>query len=553
MRKSSLASIVVVGLSGWSLAHAANQPPVASFVVAPAQAAIGQSFSVDASGSTDDHTAVSKLLVRWDWENDGTWDTAFTTVKTATHAYPGVGQKTIALQVQDQQGASGTTTRTVQVLPVVGRLSVGASSREPDVDLNPTSASNIVVSVATGGSGGLNIPDPAFYTLNAGASWTQSIGHDSNRSADPGVEFIPDGTAVLMSLDDTACDGNPQGMQIDLSTNGGAEFQRAGYAFDQDTLFLLPDGSSRAVCGRRAHYPCTQPSDFDDLFFDYPKIASDKGAASPHAGNLYAIAHNVPFDQDGDGTCESHYTVYARSTDGGGSWTSAQALSTLGFTSALGVGAEGTVYHAAAANGALCPSSKGIGLKRSMDGGATFGAPTCAYDAAGDLTPVRTWPAADPSAAARVYVVFDAAVASLAGSVHVYAIGSVDGGSTWSAPVRIDTVLPGDVVDHYRPSLSVSSTGRLDVAWFDYRNSSPTRAIANGQLADVYYAYSLDNGVTWSANLRLSPVSQGSLYGGFNDFLSVTSAGTRAYVAYSLSSTGMPADYQATLGTVDFQ
>ncbi|HYV86551.1 MAG TPA: PKD domain-containing protein [Patescibacteria group bacterium] len=553
MRKSSLASIVVVGLSGWTLAQAANQPPVASFVVTPAQAAIGQSFSVDASGSTDDHTAVSKLLVRWDWENDGTWDTAYTTVKTATHAYPGVGQKTIALQVQDQQGATGTTTRVVQVIPLVGRLSVGPTSREPDVDINPTSSTNIVVSVATSGGSGLNISDPAFFTQNSGASWTQSVGHDSNRCADPGIEFTPGGTAVLMSLDDTACDGNLQGMQIDLSTNGGAEFQRAGYAFHENTLFLLPDGSSRAVCGKRANYPCMQPSDFDDLFFDYPKIASDKGLASPYSGNLYAIAHNVPFDQDGDAVCESHYTVFARSTDGGGSWTSAQALSTLGFTSALGVGADGTVYHAAATNGAPCPASKGIALKRSIDGGATFGAPTCAYNASGDLTPVRTWPAADPSSAARVYVVFDAAAASLGGSVHVYAIRSTDGGNTWSAPVRIDAVLPGDVVDHYRPSLSVSSSGRLDVAWFDYRNSSPTRAIANGQLADVYYAYSLDFGVTWSANLRLSPVSQGALYGGFNDFLTVTSAGTRAYVAYSLSSTGAPADYQATLGTLDFQ
>ena len=94
MTKSLLASIIVVGLSAWTLAQAANQPPVASFVVTPSQAAIGQSFSVDASGCTDDHTVVSKLQVRWDWENDGTWDTAFTTVKTATHAYPGVGQKT---------------------------------------------------------------------------------------------------------------------------------------------------------------------------------------------------------------------------------------------------------------------------------------------------------------------------------------------------------------------------------------------------------------------------------------------------------------------------
>ena len=37
------------------------------------------------------------LEVRWDWQGDGTWDTAWTTDKAASHAYPIAGSFTVAL------------------------------------------------------------------------------------------------------------------------------------------------------------------------------------------------------------------------------------------------------------------------------------------------------------------------------------------------------------------------------------------------------------------------------------------------------------------------
>ncbi len=556
MRRRSLVSpwmpvlLVSAGVAGGA-ARAANQPPTARFTVTPGSGTVERVFQVDASASTDDRTPASRLKVRWDWENDGVWDTAYTTVKTATHQYAGEGNRTIRLEVLDNNSATGTTTQTVAVgPPAIAQIVVGGDAREPDVDVNPTDAGNVVVSVASTSSGGLNIPDPAYASVDGGSTWTRSLGQDSNREGDPAIEFLPGGTAVLMSLDDTGCDGNPQGLQIDLSTDKGLHFTRAGYAFDQSTLFLLPNGSSRAVCGRRATYPCTS-GNWDDLFFDYPKIAADKGAASPYRGNLYAIAHSVPFDQDGDGICDSYFLAYARSVNGGATWTSAQVLPTARLTSALGIGANGVVYYANITGEASCLSANGIRLRRSTDGGVTFGLSSCAYEATGDLTPSGTWTAADPVNPLRVYVVFNAGVASLGGSVHAYVIRSLDGGATWSTPVRIDDVLPGDAVDHFRPSLSVSTNGRLDVIWFDYRFSSPTRAQTNGQVADVYYAYSEDAGATWSRNLRLTTSPAPALYGAYNDFLTITSSGSRAYAAYSLSPDA-PTSYEAFLTTIVF-
>ena len=111
--------VLIVILSMNSAVGAPNQPPTACFTVTPPSGTVSTVFNVDAGCSTDDKTQVAKLKVRWDWENDGTWDTALTTTKTAVHSYPTEGTKTIKLQVQDQLGLTGTTTQTVTVQPTV--------------------------------------------------------------------------------------------------------------------------------------------------------------------------------------------------------------------------------------------------------------------------------------------------------------------------------------------------------------------------------------------------------------------------------------------------
>ena len=91
----------------------------------------------------------------------------------------------------------------------------------------------------------------------------------------------------------------------------------------------------------------------------------------------------------------------------------------------------------------------------------------------------------------------------------------------------------------------------LDVVWFDYRNSSPTRLQGSGQVGDIYYAYSEDGGVTWSRNLRVTPTTAPAYYGAYNDFLTVISSGSKAYAAYAMSPSG-PFSYETYLGTIEF-
>jgi len=90
-----------------------NGVPVASFTVLPSTGDTFTEFQVDASGSTDREDPVDALQVRWDWEDDGAWDTDYSISKTASHQYDSEGTKTIRLEVQDTYGQTDTTSMQV--------------------------------------------------------------------------------------------------------------------------------------------------------------------------------------------------------------------------------------------------------------------------------------------------------------------------------------------------------------------------------------------------------------------------------------------------------
>jgi hypothetical protein len=81
--------------------------------------------------------------------------------------------------------------------------------------------------------------------------------------------------------------------------------------------------------------------------------------------------------------------------------------------------------------------------------------------------------------------------------LDVHFIRSTDLGQTWSLPVRIND----DAVEsawQWFGTMSIAPTGRIDVIWLD------TRDDPGGLNSSLYYSYSMDRGVTWSPNERLS-------------------------------------------------
>ncbi len=90
-----------------------NAPPTASFTFHPTTGGTHTPFQFDASGSSDPEGGA--LEVRWDWNNDGTYDTAWSTAKTATHTFGETGIHVIRAQVRDPVQLTGVTTRSLYV------------------------------------------------------------------------------------------------------------------------------------------------------------------------------------------------------------------------------------------------------------------------------------------------------------------------------------------------------------------------------------------------------------------------------------------------------
>jgi len=96
-----------------------NIPPTAD-AGGPYYANVNNAITFDGSGSSDtDGTIVG---YRWDFTNDGIYDTGWLTSATTTHSYPAVGTYTVNLQVKDNAGAYDTDTTTVTITSESGAI-----------------------------------------------------------------------------------------------------------------------------------------------------------------------------------------------------------------------------------------------------------------------------------------------------------------------------------------------------------------------------------------------------------------------------------------------
>jgi uncharacterized protein (TIGR02145 family) len=92
-----------------------NTKPSAAFSITPAAGSVDTVFTFDANASFDAEDPSSALEVRWDWDDDGSWDTEFSSVKVTTHQYADGGQKKIRLEIRDSGGLTDDETRTLSV------------------------------------------------------------------------------------------------------------------------------------------------------------------------------------------------------------------------------------------------------------------------------------------------------------------------------------------------------------------------------------------------------------------------------------------------------
>lgn len=118
---------------------------------------------------------------------------------------------------------------------------------------------------------------------------------------------------------------------------------------------------------------------------------------------------------------------------------------------------------------------------------------------------------------------------TMSGMGEIYHRASTDGGKTWTEPKKVTDDNDADLRGQYFPNISVAPNGRVDMVWWDTRDDPGIRA------NDLYYAYSDDDGRTWSANRRITDRSVDRRLGVWGANYDINSApGVASTNAYAL-------------------
>lgn len=212
-------------------------------------------------------------------------------------------------------------------------------------------------------------------------------------------------------------------------------------------------------------------------------------------------------------------SIMAVSDDGGETWTEPiDLLDAAGMDDVYGsdvpmpvVGPEGTAYaftKERPERGDETPPSR-LFMFASTDGGETWDGEVV-FDGVPQLDNPDA--AVDPNNG-NLYLAWSQRGEERSDPADIYFMASTDAGETWTEPMKLtDDSTEG--YSKYHPGIEVAPNGRVDVAWYDFRNDpffDPEEAGAGsmGRAAgerywDVYYSHSTDAGQSWSAETRIT-------------------------------------------------
>jgi hypothetical protein len=247
-------------------------------------------------------------------------------------------------------------------------------------------------------------------------------------------------------------------------------------------------------------------------FNDKPMITVDNNRTSPYFGTVYVAWDTT---NGGQGKPSTTGVVVSRSTDHGVTFSAPVFASDTHGGPRFGIGADPFVAPNGTLHVAWHDQSNAIVESSSSDGGQTFGAtrviaPTkIAFDIAAPAESTRgvlIYPSCDSDRSTgpnrgSLYCVWEDQT-NTADGLDVFSSRSVDGGQTWSTPLRVNDDASGAANDQFYQWLSVdASDGSLNVSFYDTR-LDPTHLSTN-----VFYARSTNAGLSFLPNVRVTDAS----------------------------------------------
>jgi hypothetical protein len=395
----------------------------------------------------------------------------------------------------------------------------------PQIAVDPANPNTVVVSVGNYRNGGCDL----YASTNGGLSWANTT---SSLLAPPAdfcavkpygrytqPVFTPDGSKLYVAMDAqaTATETNGQngigGVAIASTTDLGLTHQ---------TTVVQPSFSLPATVGKGSAKKTIQD----------PTSAREVGLAiDPTNPSYMYVAYDIHTTTVAGAPRVSFVQkdlVVNTSSNGGASWsapillpkdTTNPSAMPGAYNPAVVVGNNGDVYVFGFEN--LPPSAPSnakdpVIMFKSSDHGKTW---TTSTVNVGNNSTGMVEAAVSP-VNGDIYVVWDGlnAVSSVSmqnatnAANQVFETTSSNGGATWSPTTKVGDAA-GDHADQYYAGVSVSPNGRIDVAWYDFRNDPFHPQGQYEQYANIYYAYSTNNGATWSPNLRVSDRSMDTSLG----------------------------------------
>ena len=245
------------------------------------------------------------------------------------------------------------------------------------------------------------------------------------------------------------------------------------------------------------------------IFNDKPWLAVDRSTGiTGKSGNVYVtytrFGYGSALDCQSGAATSSSPIMLRRSTDGGSTFGGEVDVSGAFATSqgsAVAVAPDGTVTVAFVT---LSGCGECIVVARSTDGGQSFTRTKIADIAGVDELPAGggntfradAFPSAAVDAAGTVYVGWSEKRGG-ASTTDVW-LSSSSNGSSWSAPVRVNQLASGD---QFFPGVAAGANGQVFVGYLD-RRDDPSNVLFR-----QYVSHSHDAGATWSDTMVASAPS----------------------------------------------